>query len=208
MNTLPFRSSQKGSTDFVLVETGTTFGLTGWEESGQSTIMFDRFLNFGPNNGTLHSVDLDEDSCATSRSITSRKVSVTAADSVSHLGDLRSRFVASDTLIDLLYLDSWDVATSEWTSTAAGADALPATHALKELEAIRSRLRPGGIVLVDDNMPTWATTADQVRGRGGGGAKEYDRGDNVKGKGRLVAEKLKEVGCELVFWGWQVMFVC
>ena len=131
-------------------------------------------------------------------------------DSVLYLSELRARFEADDVFIDLLYLDSWDVTTEEWSSEAEGADVLPATHALKELEAIRARLRPGGIVLIDDNMPFWATTADEIRARGGvgGGAQEYERTEKVKGKGRMAIDKLKEVGCNLVWYGWQVMFVC
>ena len=107
----------------------------------------------------------------------------------------------------MIYLDSWDVKDSEWLSDEVDSDILPATHALRELRAIFGRLRKGGLVLIDDNMAEWAKTADEVREGLSEVGGEYSRDVGVRGKGRLVVEELKKK-CELVFYGWQVLFVC
>ncbi|GMH97498.1 hypothetical protein TrVE_jg7228 [Triparma verrucosa] len=201
-------SNNSSSDGYVIVESGTTFGLTGWEESGQSTILFDRFLNFAQNDGVLHSVDLDAESCEISRAITSHKVKVHNSDSVEHFSDLSSQFEEQGRMIDLIYLDSWDVSTNEWLSDEEDSDILPATHALRELSAIIERLRPGGIVLIDDNMADWAKTADEIRAGLTEVGGEYGKKTKVRGKGRLVLEELRRRKCDLKFMGWQILFVC
>lgn len=201
---------------YRIVETGTAFGTDKWLQSGQSTLLFDKFLNFGDNDGIIHSVDLDPASCAVSKNITSGKVSVHAGDSVEFLRDLKDNLERNDEFIDLIYLDSWDVTEDNWKG-GDGADLEPSTHALKELQAILPRLRKdGGILLVDDNMPEHLTAADDVREafkRTHGLALpwQYEEGEGrrIRGKGRLVADFMRtQTDCEVLFWGWQLAWIC
>jgi len=82
--------------DVVIVETGTTSNDKNWPFSGQSTLLFDRYLNYQGNEGRLYSVDLDASSCEISRSMTSVKVDVHTGDSVERLLELNDRFVRGE----------------------------------------------------------------------------------------------------------------
>jgi len=202
------KSQYLNQSDLLLLETGTTSATTNWPFSGQSTLLFDRFLNFNHNDGQLFSVDLDPNSCDVSRSQTSKKVSVHTGDSVAHLLSLAERWAAADTFVDVIYLDSWDVTTENWSDMN---DNDPSLHAMKELSAIFSRLRrPGGIVLVDDNMIEGVVEADSIREMFKlQNSTNYETDTKIRGKGRMVNDFMnEEEGCRKVFHGWQLAWIC
>ena len=128
-----------GGGDYVLAETGTTFGSTGWMESGQSALLFDRFLNFPGVDGVLYSVDLDKESCSISRELCSDKVVVVNGDSVEYFELLDKELKEGGKKVDLIYLDSFDVSDDNWVGGEGGEEE-PAGHALRELE-VRSTPR-------------------------------------------------------------------
>lgn len=135
--------SQKKSF-YTIIETGVANlcinnSLTSPEafsHQGQSTILFDEFLNHC--DGMLYSVDVNPTHCALARNVVSPKTCVTCADSVAFLWGFESVYN-----IDCIYMDSYDI---DWD------DPHPSSlHHLKEFCAILPKLRPGCIVFVDDN---------------------------------------------------------
>jgi len=209
---------KSGVRNVTIVETGTTSATSRWPFSGQSTLLFDRWMNFHGNDGRLYSVDLDSKSCDIARLITSRKVSVHNGDSVEHLLDLNRRFgkggaktsdrsVDNDknVVVDLIYLDSWDVSEENWKEEN---DHEPSLHAMKELAAIFGSLkRPGGMVLVDDNMAEGFLDVDDIRIKYKNG--EYGSDVRIRGKGRYVNDFMeKDGGCKKLYHGWQLLWIC
>ena len=204
-------NANANANNITIVETGTTSATTNWPYSGQSTLLFDRFLNFGTNDGRLFSVDLDARSCLAAAGLTSVKADVHHGDSVSRLLSLGSALLEEGAMVDLIYLDSWDVSGENWRE---GDDHEPSLHALKELAAIFGRLRrPGGMVLVDDNMVEGYTDPDAIREKFKEGvwnnSTEYNREAKIRGKGRYVNDFLeRDNNCQKIFHGWQLLWVC
>lgn len=159
-----------GRRSFNILETGTTRKIWGdgvvygpqvppdhpwypqgahgpWAD-GQSTILFDRFVNF--HGGKVLSVDLDAVAVAVARSAVSQHTEVVCDDSLRLLWDLAQR---RDWVPDLVYLDSFDC---DWDNAH-----LSGLHHLKEFAAIRPLLKPGTILAIDD-----CHNADGRRGKG------------------------------------------
>ena len=161
---------QTGQRSFNIIETGTTRKVWGdgivygpqvpadhpwypqgahgpWAD-GQSTILFDRFVNF--HAGKVISIDLSADAVAAARSAVSGRTEVICADSVRLLWDL----AAEGTFMpDLVYLDSFDC---DWDNAH-----LSGLHHLKEFAALRPILKTGTILAIDD-----CHNADGRRGKG------------------------------------------
>ena len=121
---------------YLLVETGTSRARDSWTGDGQSTRLYDHFVNF--YDGKVFSVDISEDACSVAREMVSNKSSVVCSDSVNFLNNFPN---PED--IDLLYLDSFDL---DWNNVHPSA-----FHHIKELCAIYARLPKGCIIVVDDN---------------------------------------------------------
>ena len=168
---------------YSIVETGCARTEGNWYGDGQSTILFDRFVNHW--DGSVRTVDINPESCAWLRGKVSGKVTVTCSDSVAYLREL----VRSDELdIDFLYLDSFDL---DWRNPHPAA-----LHHLHELCAIMPLLASGTLVMVDDT----ATSQARVRLKG----QEMVLHDfGVAGKGAYIAEFFAKIGCAPVIEGYQ-----
>ena len=125
--------------DVVIVETGCLRQEGNWAGDGQSTLVWDAFVNY--QGGTVYSVDLDVRAAALANSLTSDRTRVEANDSVAYLLRLATLGVGAD----LLYLDSYDI---DWANPEPSMQ-----HHEQELEAAWPMLHPGSIVAVDDNRP-------------------------------------------------------
>jgi hypothetical protein len=140
---------------------------------GQSARLFTEFVEL--YNGQMRSVDIDSVACEAARNtITSEKFSVAHSDSVAWLKqqtDLDQ--------VDLFYLDSYDV---DWNNDTASAD-----HHLKEFLVIEPHIRPGVVVVVDDNS-RWVNNNRRT------------------GKGRAVVEYLEEQGHLPILDEYQIIF--
>lgn len=126
-----------GKSQFYIVETGTSRKKDNWAGDGQSTRLWDAFVNH--HNGNVVSIDLSKEACDIAKSMVSNKVKFYAQDSVSTLATLPGMEYCN-----LLYLDSYDV--DDWNNTH-----LPSLHHLKELCAVYSKLPSGCLIMVDDN---------------------------------------------------------
>ena len=161
-----FNYLKKIENPFV-VETGTYREEDNYTGDGCSTLLFDNYITF--NGGTLYSVDIDPTACALARTNTKSTV-VVESDSVEFLAGI-------DQKIDLLYLDSYNI--EDWFN-----DWAPAAHHLKELCAVQKNLKPGSLIVVDDNMA--------------------DSNGNLLGKGRLIYELMEAMDIEPFFAQYQI----
>ena len=156
--------------DPVIVETGTYREENNYEGDGCSTLLFDQYV--AAHGGILWSVDNDQKACDLALSATDHAI-VVCQDSVEFLSSLEGK-------VDLLYLDSYNII--QWTD-----DWAPAAHHLKELLAARHCIKPGTLVVIDDNIVT-------------------PEGKRL-GKGRLVYELVESIGGEPYFDSYQVGWI-
>ena len=141
--------------DPIIVETGCYREVDNYEGDGCSTLLFDEFIEI--YGGTLLSVDIDPKACELASKNTFH-AEVSNQDSIEFLSTL-------DGKIDLLYLDSYNI--EDWSN-----DWEAASHHLKELFAAKNVIKPGTLIVVDDNMPSPQTNVIPLR----------------EGKGRLINE--------------------
>jgi predicted O-methyltransferase YrrM len=127
------------------------------------------------HGGTVRSVDIDPAAVASARgAITSDQFESTCMDSVLYLAtqlDLDQ--------IDLFYLDSYDV---KWNDDHASAE-----HHLTEFQTIESYLKPGALVVIDDN------------------SRFKDSGTRT-GKGHYIADYLAAKGIDPVYDAYQIIY--
>ncbi|OFZ84223.1 MAG: hypothetical protein A2W21_01455 [Betaproteobacteria bacterium RBG_16_66_20] len=168
---------------YTIVETGCARAEGNWYGDGQSTLLFDRFVNHW--GGSVRTVDISQDACTWLRGRVSSKVTVTCSDSVAYLRELTR---SDESGIDLLYLDSFDL---DWRNPHPAA-----LHHLHELCAIMPLLASGTLIVVDDTARNQALV--QFKGRE---MIVHDYG--VAGKGGYVAEFFAKIGCAPVIQGYQ-----
>ena len=156
--------------DPVIVETGTYREENNYEGDGCSTLLFDQYV--AAHGGIFWSVDNDSKACDLATAETDHAI-IVCSDSVEFLASL-------DGKVDLLYLDSYNI--TDWNH-----DCEPAAHHLKELFAARHCLKPGTLVVIDDNIVT-------------------PQGKRL-GKGRLVYELIEALGGEPYFDSYQVGWI-
>jgi hypothetical protein len=126
-------------------------------------------------DGQVRSVDIDSVACESARnSISSANFSVAHSDSVTWLQqqtDLDQ--------VDLFYLDSYDV---DWNN-----DTDSANHHFKEFKIIQPFIRPGCVVVIDDNS-RWVNNNRRT------------------GKGRAIVEYLESQGHFSILDEYQIIF--
>jgi len=163
--------NQKQS-NFNIVETGTLRTPGNWTD-GQSARLFTEFVDL--YGGQMRSVDIDSVACEAARNtIISNRFSVAHSDSVAWLQqqtDLDQ--------VDLFYLDSYDV---DWNDDTASAE-----HHLKEFMVVQPHIRPGTVVVIDDNS-RWVNNSRRT------------------GKGRRVVEYLETQGHLPILDEYQIIF--
>ena len=122
----------------TIVETGCVRQEGNWAGDGQSTIVWDQFVQYA--GGKAYSVDLDPKAAALAHSLTSDQTTVEANDSIAWL----THMAVFGLTADLLYLDSYDI---DWSNPEPSM-----RHHLAEVTAAAPMLQPGSIVAVDDNQ--------------------------------------------------------
>lgn len=156
-----------------IVETGCTRKKDNWEGDGQSTIIWSKFTGY--HQGSFATIDIDAEAIDMARELTGGQASwYVCGDSVK---ELRTNF--SNSPIDLLYLDSFDV---DMTNAAPAA-----MHCLFEFCSAKPRLKSGSIVFIDDSP----------------------MGPNfeVGGKGAFVANYFKQLGVPPFTMGYQIAWI-
>jgi len=116
----------------TIVETGTIRQENNWEWDGQSTLIWDAYVQY--NGGRVFSVDIDPKAVELAQRSVSKQTTVTCGDSIKFLRDFPDK-----NEIDLLYLDTVDAHLPE-----AG------KHHLFEFIQVWSSLKKGCIIAIDD----------------------------------------------------------
>ena len=159
-------------TEYHIIETGTLRNPGNWKD-GQSARLFTEFVDY--HGGSVRSVDIDPEAVTTARTaIVSNSFESTCMDSVLYLStqlDLNT--------VDLFYLDSYDV---KWHDDHASAD-----HHLKEFQTIEPHLKPGALVVIDDNS-------------------RFLESNQRTGKGHYIADYLAKKGHEPVYDHYQIIY--
>jgi hypothetical protein len=180
----------------LIVETGSSRLPDNFENDGQSSILFDRYVL--ENGGNFFTVDNSEKSykfCA--ESFICDKSKVTLSDSVSYLKSLSDHLLSNSQQIDVLYLDSQDALQTDQEITKQSA-----LHHLYELIAILPSLKKGCLICVDDN---WIEIGHRVLP------------DNINqklgqntftflGKGKYIEQYMRLVGKEPCHIGFQMIW--
>jgi glycosyltransferase involved in cell wall biosynthesis len=180
-------SRQKSS--YTIVETGCARVKDNWAGDGQSTVMFDHFVNH--YDGRVFSVDINRESCESLQTRVTPKTQIACSDSVPFLWKLSQQ---GDLDIDLLYLDSYDV---DWQNPHPSC-----LHHMKELCAIMPLLKPGTLVVVDDSVKAIGVLPNPPKEDGTMGFTPIkDLG--VMGKGTYVDNFFRNIGCQRVIDGYQ-----
>jgi SAM-dependent methyltransferase len=158
--------------EYHIIETGTMRNPGNWKD-GQSARLFSEFV--AHHGGTVRSVDIDPEAVAAARdSIQSTQFESTCLDSVLYLAtqlDLDR--------VDLFYLDSYDV---KWNN-----DHDSAAHHLQEFQVIEPHLKPGALVVIDDNS-------------------RFLSNNQRTGKGHYIADYLSAKGHEPVYDHYQIIY--
>jgi hypothetical protein len=157
--------------DPIIVETGTYREENNYKGDGCSTLLFDKYTKFC--GGSLLSIDNDPKACKLARKSTGKNTTVIESDSVEFLATLSGD-------ISLLYLDSYNI--KDWFN-----DWAPASHHLKELFAAKEAIKPGTLIVVDDNI----IAPDGRR----------------LGKGRLIHELMDAIGILPHFDDYQIGWI-
>lgn len=157
---------------YHIIETGTLRNPGNWKD-GQSARLFTEFVDY--HGGSVRSVDIDPEAVNAARnSIQSQKFTSTCLDSVQYL-----REQSDLDQVDLFYLDSYDV---KWNDDHASAD-----HHLQEFHAIESSLKPGALVVIDDNS-------------------RFLKSNHRTGKGHYIADYLATKGKLPLYDHYQIIY--
>ncbi len=151
-----------------IVETGCIRKEDNWEGDGQSTVIWTDYIKW--QSGNFATIDIDQDAIELVRRVCPEAAAI--------VGDSVTALDKGKPLIDLLYLDSFDVDMAN-----AGPAAM---HCLFEFCAARPRLHSGSIVFIDDS-PMGP--------------------DGIGGKGAFVYKYFQHLGIQPFTWGYQIAWI-
>jgi hypothetical protein len=158
--------------EYHIIETGTLRNPGNWKD-GQSARLFTEFVDY--HGGSVRSVDIDPAAVTSAQqSIPSARFTSTCQDSVEYL-----REQTDLNRIDLFYLDSYDV---KWAD-----DHLSAKHHLREFQVIEPHLKPGAMIVIDDNS-------------------RFLDSNHRTGKGHYIADYLSAKGHEPLYDAYQIIY--
>ena len=176
-----------------IVETGCVRLKGNWAGDGQSSILFDQYINFRDSESTCITVDINEISVRACRELVSPRTKAVQQDSVQFLSNLVREYTANNQTISFLYLDSFDLDMNYWQPSAI--------HHLKELTIAIRALNSESLVVVDD----CPATSDFILNENN--TLDFITRPRVGGKGRLVAEFADAVGANCLFAQYQAGWI-
>jgi hypothetical protein len=173
----------------TIVETGCARLAGNWAGDGQSTVLFDRYINARDEQSICYTVDISPISVEACMNLVSKRVKVTQDDSVHFLNELAKELQQNNQFASLIYLDSFDLDMTYWQPSAI--------HHLKELVALRLCINAKTLLVVDDcplNANFLPTGYNQLQIFGH---------PSIGGKGRLVAEYAQAISAKVEFAEYQ-----
>ena len=126
----------------IIVETGCLRIKDNFLGDGQSTLLFDKYVQSRGNRSKGFTVDIDPAATNTCKSIVSDNVDISTGDSIKYLRNLSKKFNEKKINVSMFFLDSYDV---DWINPGKSSE-----HHLKEIESVESLLNENIIVVVDD----------------------------------------------------------
>jgi hypothetical protein len=167
----------------LIVETGCAREEDNYGGDGQSSLLFDKYIN--EYGGEFFTVDISEQSVdyCTSK-MTSSNSHVILNDSIAYLKQLNTQLQDQNRKIDFLYLDSFDAPKDKPEVVFASA-----VHHLYEYTTILPSLRSGTLIGVDDNWFEWRNGV-QV----------------MAGKGQFVCDYMNKTNNPLIYNGYQLFW--
>lgn len=153
-----------------IVETGCFRKEDNWVGDGQSSLIWVDYIKW--HTGHFTTIDIDQEAIALVGKLTSGNASCIQGDSITELSK-------PGPVIDLLYLDSFDVDMSKAEPAAM--------HCMFEFCAARPRLKSGSIIFIDDS-PTTA-------------------GLQTGGKGAYVSKYFQQIGVLPFTFGYQIAWI-
>lgn len=177
-----FTIQKLGSGPAQIIETGTA----AWGTN--STRLWDAHVR--TYGGSLVSVDIRPEASKRLLGQLSKKSKCIVSDSVSYLSGLDAASA------DLYFLDSWDV---DWANPESAAN-----HGLAEFLAIKDKLKPGALVLIDDTPVSLDYIGFEFHLK----AESYFRANGVfPGKGALVLKIIQNSDdFEILFHEYALLF--
>ena len=167
----------------LIVETGCAREEDNYNGDGQSSLLFDKYIN--QYGGEFFTVDIAEESVDyCTNKMTSANSHVILSDSITYLKQLNTQLLGQDRKIDFLYLDSFDAPKENNDVVLRSA----LCH-LYELITIMPSLKSGALVCVDDN---W-----------------YEINNNeliIEGKGKLIFDCMMKISNPPIFTDYQVIW--
>lgn len=167
----------------LIVETGCAREEDNYGGDGQSSLLFDKYIN--EYGGEFFTVDIAEQSVdyCTSK-MTSSNSHVIMDDSITFLKRLNTQLQDQNRKIDFLYLDSFDAPRDKPDVVF-----MSALHHLYEFTTIVSSLKPGALIGVDDNWIEWR-----------------DGQQILAGKGQLVYNYMSKINNPIIYNGYQMFW--
>ncbi|MAZ18294.1 MAG: hypothetical protein CL535_18460 [Ahrensia sp.] len=153
----------------LILESGCLRVPGNWAGDGQSTFLLDAYARL--EGADFFSVDNNPESVDSARRACSDRTQLILNDSVAAFITIAS--ICQGRRVDLLYLDSFDLDPDDPAPSAA--------HHAREFEAIRSLVKSGTIICVDD----------------------FRVGDMVGGKGALIEARMREMNARVLHDGYQ-----
>ena len=173
-----------GYEDPIIVETGCARQLDNYSGDGQSSLLFDKYIN--KYGGEFYTVDISQESTDYCKSrMTCDKSHVYTNDSITQLKELNDLLQDRNLKIDFLYLDSFDAPRDKPEVVFESA-----LHHLYELLTIAPSLKNGALIGVDDN---WV--------------EQKDGNNYLVGKGQMVFDFMQKSGRPLVRDGYQLFWI-
>lgn len=176
------------STPIFILETGCLRKIDSFAGDGQSTLIFDNYIQYRGKGSKIFSVDINELNVRACKNTVSENVHVEWSDSIKFISNFNK--LIKDNKLSLLYLDSFDVNWDYPLESSA--------HHLKELTAAIPYISEETLVVVDDAPLSMIGYRDEDNNF------KLINQTKIGGKGFLVHEYAVAVEAEIYFSHYQV----
>ena len=175
----------------IILETGCLRKPDNFSGEGQSTLIFDKYIQHRNDGSRVYSVDINPTNVETCRSIVSKNVHIEVDDSVKFISNM-DRYLNANEKISLLYLDSFDVNFLYPFESSA--------HHLKELTASMPYINKNTLLVVDDAPLSMQGYRDENNNF------KLIKNTTIGGKGYLIHEYAQSIGAEFFFSHYQLAY--